>query len=403
MKLNHKRIKRKIIGLNFTALFFFLLSSISFTFAWFVYSSVVQTEIEIGVTAWHIELRDGEDEISYELLVPINEFHPGMKKYIKNIEILNKGDIDAEFSYNITSLRIFDQNFSTENQEELQDKLAQTYPFLFNIEVDSSFVGKGESVMLNIVADWPLDSGDDEKDSLWGNDAYNFNQAELAKSKENPDYKVRPFIEIALELNTKQYVEENEEVTDNRYLSGNLYNFNIETLSSCNIGEDKCYNFYVIDKNSLISDDKVKLILNPRNYIQEGTYEYVSEYVTDNLKLPTAQEIMYAISRDIIDTNIVVPNPNISNRILGNIEFGERKTDILNNVASRNGHIEFSKNYFNNLSSDTCYWTSTEYNENMNYAVKNNDEETIKLYGENKNSNCLFVPVIEIEKEPYQY
>ena len=50
-----------------------------------------------------------------------------------------------------------------------------------------------------------------------------------------------------LELNTKQYVEENKNVTDNRYLYGNLYNIKIETLSSCNIGEDNCYNFYVID------------------------------------------------------------------------------------------------------------------------------------------------------------
>lgn len=399
MKLNHKRIKRKIISLNFTAIFFFLLSSISFTFAWFVYSSVVQTEIEIGVTAWHIELRDGEEEISYELSLPISEFYPGMNKYIKSIEILNKGDIDAEFDYKISKLRILEEEFNVDNQDELLDKLAQEYPFLFNIEVDSSFVGKGESIILNIVADWPLDSGDDKKDSKWGLAAYDFNQLELAKSKEDPNYKVRSVIEISLELNTRQYVEENKNITDNRYLHGNIYNFNIETFTPCNIGEDKCYNFYVIDKNNLLSDETVKFILSPKDYIAEGTYDNVSNYVTDILKLPTAQEIIKAVSRDIIDTSIVIPNPNISNRILGNIAYNDRDIAILNSIIQKNGYIQFNKSYFNGLSSDTCYWTSTTYNENMNYAVKNNDEETIKLYGENKNTNCLFVPIIEIKKE----
>ena len=67
LKLNHKRIKRKAISLNITTIFFFLLSCVSFTFAWFAYSNVVHTELEIGVSAWHIQLKDGEEEISYEL------------------------------------------------------------------------------------------------------------------------------------------------------------------------------------------------------------------------------------------------------------------------------------------------------------------------------------------------
>ena len=147
-----------------------------------------------------------------------------------------------------------------------------------------------------------------------------------------------------------------------------------------------------------MNDDKVRLILNPKEYLHKGTYSSVITKVTNNLKLPSAEQILLAISRDIIDTNIVIPN--ISNRILGNIAYGDRSTNILNYVAEKNGHIEFNNSYFNNLSSDTCYWTSTTYKKNMNYAIKNNNEETIKLYGEDKNNECLFVPIIEIIKEP---
>lgn len=400
MKLNRKRIKRKIIGLNLTTIFFFLLSCVSFTFAWFAYSNVVQTGVEIGVSAWHIELRDGEDEISYEVIIPINEFYPGVKTYTKTIEILNKGDIDAQFDYKISKLRILDEEFDIENQEELFDQLAQEYPFLFNVEVDSHFIGTGESILLNIVADWPLDSGDDLKDSMWGDAAYNFSKEEKAKAIENPDYKIRSVIEIMLELNTKQYLDDNLDITDNRYLYGNIYNYNINTLSECNIDEENCYNFYVIDKNNLKSDDKVRLILDPQNYTLEGTFDNISTIISDNLKIPTAEQILEAVSRDIIDTRIVIEKR--SDRILGNINYNKRSSNILNEISQKKGYIKFNKNYFDHLSSEKCYWTSTSYNENMNYAIKNLDTNNIMLYGENKNNNCSFVPIIEIIKEPYQ-
>ena len=86
--------------------------------------------------------------------------------------------------------------------------LAQNYTFSFNIELDSNFIGTGESILLNIVADWPLDSGDDVKDSKWGNDAYDFMQIERSKQQEDENYVMRSVIEISLELNTKQYLEE---------------------------------------------------------------------------------------------------------------------------------------------------------------------------------------------------
>ena len=102
LKLNRKRIRKKIISLNFTAIFFFLLSCVSLTFAWFAYNNVVKSKIEIGVNAWHIEFSDGVDEITNEIPLKINSFYPGAEKYNKTLEIFNKGDIDAEFSYNIS-------------------------------------------------------------------------------------------------------------------------------------------------------------------------------------------------------------------------------------------------------------------------------------------------------------
>ena len=396
LKLNRKRIRKKIIGFNFTALFFFLLSCISFTFAWFAYSNVVNTNIEIGVSAWHIEFSEEINEISNEIPIKIDSFYPGSEKYTKTIEIYNKGDIDAEFSYKINYLRIFEQEFEVENQDELFDQLSHNYPFVFNISNDSSFIKANESIIFNIAAEWPLDSGDDIKDGKWGNDAYKFIEAENKKIETNPEYEIRPVIEITIELNTKQYIEENTNITDNRFLYGNIYSFNINNLEMCNVGEDDCYNFYVIDKNNKLSDEVVTFIIDSNSTIGAGTYSEVMNMSSDKYKVPKTEQLLEAISIDIVDSTIVLPN--ISERIVGNVSYNGRTINILNNVSSKKGYIKFNKNYFNNLSSSTCYWTSMEYDSEQAYAISNLDNNSIKIYGENKDSICKFIPIIEINK-----
>ena len=247
MKLNRKRIKSKIIGFNFTALFFFSLSCISFTFAWFAYNNVVKSKIEIGVSAWHIAFSEEVNELTNQMSIKIDSFYPGATKYTKSIEIFNKGDIDAEFSYSVKYFRMFDKEYEVENQDELLDQLSHDYPFVFNLICDSQFIKSNESIILNIVAEWPLDSGDDITDTRWGTEAYKFEQLEKEKVANDSEYEERAVMEIIVEMNTKQYVEDNLDITDNSFLFGNVYNLNINTLTTCNIGEVDCYNFYVID------------------------------------------------------------------------------------------------------------------------------------------------------------
>ena len=397
MKLNRKRIRKKIVGFNFTALFFFLLSCISFTFAWFAYSNVVKSNIEIGVSAWHIEFSEEIDELSNEIPIEINSFYPGSNKYTKAIEIYNKGDIDAEFSYKINYLRIFEEEFNVDNQMELTDQLSHTYPFTFNIINDSDFIKANESIIFNITAEWPLDSGNDIKDGKWGNDAYKFINSENKKAEQDPTYEIRSVIEIVIELNTKQYTEENDNITDNRFLYGNVYNFNIDNLENCNIGDVDCYNFYVIDKNNKLNNNTVNFIIDVNSNIGAGTYEEVISMSNDKYKIPKTEQILNAISSDIIDSTIVLPN--ISERVVGNVSYDKRAINLLNDVASKKGYIKFNKSYFNNLASDNCYWTDIEYDNEKAYAIINLNETSIKLYGEFKNSTCKFVPIIEINKD----
>jgi hypothetical protein len=164
----------------------------------------------------------------------------------------------------------------------------------------------------------------------------------------------------------------------------------------CNVGEDDCYNFYVIDKNNKLSDEVVTFIIDSNSTIGAGTYSEVMNMSSDKYKVPKTEQLLEAISIDIVDSTIVLPN--ISERIVGNVSYNGRTINILNNVSSKKGYIKFNKNYFNNLSSSTCYWTSMEYDSEQAYAISNLDNNSIKIYGENKDSICKFIPIIEINK-----
>ena len=76
----------------------------------------------------------------------------------------------------------------------------------------------------------------------------------------------------------------------------------------------------------------------------------------------------------------------------------EKYNKAIELLSSLNGYIKFNSEYFNHLFSEKCYWTSTTYNDSMAYAINKQDDNFLRLYGENKETSCVFVPVIEIIK-----
>lgn len=401
MKLNKIRIGKKIISFNLTSFFFLILSCLSLTLAWFAYTSVVKNNLEIDVSAWNIEIA-GLASNKNELEIHLDNFYPGVDKYIKTIQIHNKGDIDAIFDYEINYLRILDNEFDVTNQEVLYDQLAHSYPFVFNIRKEASYVAQQDSINLNIVMEWPLDSGNDKLDSEWGNKVYEFKKTEKQNKENNSNYEIRSVIKLVLELNAQQYIEEeNPIIVDNKYLTGNTYGFKLDTLENCIIGSENCSEFYVIDDNNLTTDETVNFILDANNSIGTSNFNNLSTYITDNLKIPTAEQLLKTISTDIIDTNII--SNSTSNRALGYISYNNRSLTKLQEISSQNKQINFNRHTFNYLESNDCYWTSTSYNDTLGYALKNKDSNTISMYGENKNTTCQIVPVITINKNNIIY
>lgn len=200
------RFKKKITGINLLSIFFFAMSLISMTFAWFAFSKVVSSDMDIDVKAWSIDISD-ENNLSNDLNIEIDTLAPGMENYDKTITINNNGDIDADLSFDITYLRIYYQEYDVTNQRELLESLQQDFPFKFNFALKEKLLKAGNNTTFNIQVSWQLDSGNDELDTYYGNQASIFKHFEMENKKLDSSYTMKTPLELRISLKTQQHVE----------------------------------------------------------------------------------------------------------------------------------------------------------------------------------------------------
>ena len=159
-------------------IFLLALTLASNSFAWFIYSTRVSSDITAKVRSWNVnfEIGDGDAEEYIEIL--IDSLYPGMNEYSKTLKAANHGEADAEISYNIEQAEVLGDNLKNLSltDEQILNKLRNDYPFKITFDVSNKTVsaGGGEAT-ITINIKWPYESGDDEKDTYWGRLAYDFN------------------------------------------------------------------------------------------------------------------------------------------------------------------------------------------------------------------------------------
>ena len=63
------------VKLNLMSVFFIALSFISITFAWFAYSGLAKVSTDIGVSAWYIQFKQGETDVSILMQILVMIYH----------------------------------------------------------------------------------------------------------------------------------------------------------------------------------------------------------------------------------------------------------------------------------------------------------------------------------------
>lgn len=177
------KIIKKIKIKNIIILIFLLIAN---TYAWFTYMTKVNMDMTVHVTSWNVDFVADENETVTNMRIEVEKAYPGMEPFEKTLEVLNTGEMAAELSYEIQSLRVMNTTYTMgENlsSTDIEKKITEEYPFKITItkedisSTDTKLIGR-----YKIVVDWEFESGNDEEDTKWGNNAYEFYQKNPNKS-----------------------------------------------------------------------------------------------------------------------------------------------------------------------------------------------------------------------------
>lgn len=173
------------------------------TYAWFVYTTKVSLDLGVHVSSWDVQFVAKDGGISSLMEIKIENAYPGMEDFEETIEVKNRGEVNVNLSYEIKSIKIMDELIvpSEENgitSNDIEQKIKNEYPFKIEIQKDDSLLMQGQDDgMFRITVKWPFESGNDEKDTEWGEKAYEF----YRNNSEND------FIELKLLLKAEQTKE----------------------------------------------------------------------------------------------------------------------------------------------------------------------------------------------------
>lgn len=171
------KVFKKVKIKNLIILIFLLIFN---TYAWFIYATRVSADLSVHVSSWNVEFVTGEGDITTNIEIVVDRIYPGMETFERTIEVHNKGETKAVLDYEIESLKIMDDTYVVNEEtglttQDIENRIKTEYPFKINIEKNDNQLEQGsKDGYFKITIEWPFDSGDDEKDTIWGNKAYEY-------------------------------------------------------------------------------------------------------------------------------------------------------------------------------------------------------------------------------------
>lgn len=405
-----KRRHKLYLKLNLMSIVFLIVSLISVTLAWFAYSGLAEVETEIDVKAWNIEIEKDGQKVSNDIVISLDDIYPGMDTVSELVNIKNLGDSDAQISYEIKSVRILgdeEDKFIIDGQtiksEYVEDLLSHEYPFHININLSKKYaISKTGQSTFNVSVSWPLDSDNDELDSLWGKSAYDFEEYQSSMKLEDESYQTKPSIQIVISVTAEQYIA-SDTSSDPNYNLGDEVLFDVVNNERCTTVSATCLKTHIIDINNTLGDTIVNLIPDFSTELPVGDYnsysDLYSSYTTSwtvNKRPLIINDILNIVSGDVVNTRLV--RTDISDLIVGNLNYNNRFDTEINRIKNYNGYINFLNQRFSYFISSNCYWVNSDYDEYSAFAIKAIDEMNSNIYKEGKNSSCRIVPVLIVNK-----
>ena len=195
-KSNRKKIIKKV---KFKTLFLLMITLASNSFAWFIYTTKVSSNISAKVREWNVSFDVNGENVEKTIEINIDSLYPGMTTYTQTLTASNSGEARAQISYEVIRANILGDDLTSMNYSDIQiiNYLRSYYPFSIDFHVSNDIVQSNSEETITISVSWPYESGQDEEDTKWGNLAYTYHSS-------HPD---TPSIDLSIKITAYQIEE----------------------------------------------------------------------------------------------------------------------------------------------------------------------------------------------------
>ena len=195
-KSKRKKIIKKV---KFKTLFLLMITLASNSFAWFIYTTKVSSNISAKVREWNVSFDVNGENVEKTIEINIDSLYPGMSTYTQTLTASNSGEARAQISYEVIRANILGDDLTSMNYSDIQiiNYLRSYYPFSIDFHVSNDIIQSNSEETITISVSWPYESGQDEEDTKWGNLAYTYHSS-------HPD---TPSIDLSIKITAYQIEE----------------------------------------------------------------------------------------------------------------------------------------------------------------------------------------------------
>ena len=147
---------RKILIIRSVLMLGFLL--VFNVFAWFIYISKVNTEMDIHALSWDVVFSEGGTAVK-DVTIAL-DVYPGMEQYTHSISVNNASETSANLYFDTKSVTLFGEELLTSGMTEAQKQsmLTNDLPLSITYAFTRTVVNQASTSSFTVYVNWPYEN-----------------------------------------------------------------------------------------------------------------------------------------------------------------------------------------------------------------------------------------------------
>ena len=147
---------RKILIIRSVLMLGFLLAFN--VFAWFIYISKVNTEMDIHAVSWDVVFSEGGTAVK-DVTIAL-DVYPGMEQYTHSISVNNASETAANLFFDTKSVTLFGEELLTSGMTEIQKQsmLSNDLPMSIEYTFTRTVVNQASTSSFTVYVNWPYEN-----------------------------------------------------------------------------------------------------------------------------------------------------------------------------------------------------------------------------------------------------